>query len=682
MTNYKILEDEIMGLISQGCNHTYYYSNQRIKCVKVCQKINKIIGMYNKMSNHVVKGFLEMISKKSNSWYISDTCLDKNKDIFPILILVNTVYNFTSDDLIKLVPYRENDDLIKSISMDNSKEKFQQGLVLRAINSRLVHSCDEVDNKLLIDGLLDNFDDWDSDFLIYACKSRDSYFNQRIAGIIDKLDGEISKSHLHAASKHLPFTKATIRSIINRGVEPDSKCLEIACQFCDINSIQFLIETYRVPVGREHFQALVKAERYLLPVDWNYRYNRRYYYRGTPDESRFIGGGYDMDKMELLIKYGYVPDREDLEFSIKNRVEIPDVSRFGLKGDKDLLKLCHEHDFYPRYDFDCISDQMLDLQDLCTRRSKSKINSHLNTHKIVPDQKCMENACKFKNNSPTIDLLIKNGGKINTKCLINCASQFKANGTLMSILWEFDKSYKEEIKGYTDKIKELEDKIQSLKGSYLKEHTEANSKLNDSLCYSETTCSDGKSDTNLESAGTKQECISISNSSEDKGFDDIEDIKDIEDDELDEMISTLDDKGEYDKRGKKGKKGGKRARYATGKKAKRNKVKVIDDEEDQQNEPVSNTVYKNLIKNIPVQKRKKAPVPDKYASYFGVNKKTKLSYLDLKKDIIATITKNDWFDQNDKMLVNIPADLQNILKLDSNKIDFKDIDNFVTLFYN
>ena len=46
---------------------------------------------------------------------------------------------------------------------------------------------------------------------------------------------------------------------------------------------------------------------------------------------------YTPEKMEILIKYGYKIDYDDLVFSIKNKKEIPMIDRFNINLDQKLL---------------------------------------------------------------------------------------------------------------------------------------------------------------------------------------------------------------------------------------------------------------------------------------------------------------------------------------------------------
>lgn len=126
---------------------------------------------------------------------------------------------------------------------------------------------------------------------------------------------------------------------------------------------------------------------------------------------------YTTEKMMILFDRGFVPDCDDIKFSVKNKKEIPMIETFGVTLDNEFLKLCQENTFYPKYGFKCISPEMLELQSLCASKNLPKIRAFLKKNNIVPDSICMESASKLKSNHATVILLINSGGVVNEKCL-------------------------------------------------------------------------------------------------------------------------------------------------------------------------------------------------------------------------------------------------------------------------
>ena len=381
-----------------------------------------------------------------------------------------------------------------------------------------------------------------------------------------------------------------------------------------------------------------------------------------------------MDKMEILIHYGYKPDYKDLYFGAQYKAEIPNISRFNIKLDQKLLDKCWDYDFYPKYNFKLVSNEMLQLQQMCDSRAKVKIRNYIKKHDLKPDRKCMENACKYKNNKEVLDVLVSKGGKYTIKCIENCASQFKANNTLMTIIREFKKHHEENIKRI-EKMEELEEKVRVLEDR-LQKVSQQNEKNAKKALDAEAEI-EAKSESKSKKASPKKQKTKkklteeeVLNNLKSELMDDL--------DESDEELITV-------TKSKK-KKGGKKKK---GTKSKTEEILDFDDDELEELMGKEEDTGPNIVDfskydlQKPTSLRKKEELPKAYRLYFKKKKTDKMSFISLKKELVGKITKNKWYSDDDQKLIDLPKQLKKRLKLDENAyVNFSDMDNLICLFYS
>jgi hypothetical protein len=552
-------------------------------------------------------------------------------------------------------------------------DKFSQAFIENAIASRFEHSCSTNDDSELITILFDNMD-LNEKNLAEMFKCRNNSMNARLAQFIDKYDGTLTKNMMYNSCKSLPYTKDVIKILLAQGLEIDDHAFDIVCEYCDRESIKFIFDETRIKPKRRHFQKLAMSKKYVDNKTYELRKNS-YSYRRT-GVSRYEDGGYNMNKMELLIGYGYKPDYEDLFFGAKYKAEIPNIGRFDIKLDQALLDRCWDYDFYPKYDFNMVSAKMMELQQICNSRATAKLKNFLkNNSDIVPDRKCMENACRFKNNQPVIDQLIKRGGKFTVKCIENCANEFKCNGMLLNIIGTFKKEYNQDINDYKHRIKELENTIKMYKEGQLQANdcdvVEDPIDVVDSVDPADPV--DQVDSENEMMANLKSELL-----------DNI--------DESDEELITVEPKKKVSK-----KTGGKKkAKKATkgDDEDKTKKKEVIDFDDDDLDEVLGESEGENECEikcwdfygcdlSKPENLRRKDEIPKSYRIHFKKKKGTKMSFLAIKKELIGNITKNGWFLKDNQQYISLPSNLEGRLGLEEDTyISFNDIDKLVRLFYN
>lgn len=430
------METEIKQILTNNvCSH--HYTRYRIPAENVCDNIGeKILNILRKGKNideNVFNLYIDYITKNTYPYsnaYQDYKCICKNKDMIKkYLMEMFTYITPTNNQIAKIIEYNYFDDCFKEL--DNSKVIFNNSIIDVIIKERLKKNCN---SKILIDILL-KFMPITYNNLSKLVNIKNDYLLFMLSGIIDKVSIKFDNNDiLHEACSSLPQSIQVISALISRGLVLDSKCLEIVCEKCSIKAIKYVLENGRINITKNHFQKLI---------------NTTSYYEGN----------YTQEKMELLINYGYKLDYDDIIYSIKRQKEIPNVDRFNIKLDQKVLELCWEHDFYPNYKFDCISEEMIQLEKLCLTRQLTKIKKHIENFNLVPDRKCMENACNSRTNGKIVDYLISKGGKINIKCILKSAYILAHSAFLIDIIKSFEKNNNEYIAKLENHIVKLGGKL-------------------------------------------------------------------------------------------------------------------------------------------------------------------------------------------------------------------------------
>jgi hypothetical protein len=254
--------------------------------------------------------------------------------------------------------------------------------------------------------------------LLILCKN-ETMLNH-IANIIDKSDDTYDGDFIFNTLIVLPYSKQIIFSLITKGLKLTDKHFCFVLENCSADSVEFIINLMNPIITKHHFKQLVSSntQKYIMKGrdeviiynDKTCRLNNNYDLYSYKYESN-----YSKETMSILLNHGFVPDKNDILLSIKHKIEIPMIEKF-IDLDITFLGLCQENNFYPNYDFNCITSEMLELRKLCISKNLPKVRKFLKKHKIIPDNVCMEYASKIKGNDKTLALLVNEGGIITPKC--------------------------------------------------------------------------------------------------------------------------------------------------------------------------------------------------------------------------------------------------------------------------
>ncbi len=319
-----------------------------------------------------------------------------------------------------------------------------------------------------------------SDNLLILCNTRNFTLTQKLADIINKSEkAEIDKLFdnidiVKIACENLPYTANTIIALLTKNYQITNYNFEQVCRHCVFKDIKYILELSRMEITSNHFKAIIST----TDMDGDD-------YSGDFDSEgdNYIKTNTDTfenrtTKMELLFHNGFIPNKDDVKNTIFNHIEIPNISRFDLVLDDELLNLCRANNFYPKYNFSGIAPEMLELQEACNNKNFVLVKKLMKTHNLVPDYNCMEIVSKFKENK-ILDFMIQNGGKVNLNCVKKRAECYANNKFILTMINAYEKENTKEITQYKNRILELENFIKKNINDDVKMYNVTNLNVND-----------------------------------------------------------------------------------------------------------------------------------------------------------------------------------------------------------
>jgi hypothetical protein len=296
--------------------------------------------------------------------------------------------------------------------------EYDQKMLISVMGSSTDASGDEYDSDEDAEG--------DGDYTI-----SDSVYKM----IVDQRKVEVDSNFMKNVASEANQT--TLEYITARGGVLDTDVMNRACRSSvdRLKKVRFILEN-KVQPEQKHFDSLIAATN----ASYHYRRGKRvrnYYYnnrnKNTEDNTR--------DCIEELIKVGYDFTYEDLLQCLEESVIIRDIERFNFDFDDKYMVICAEIGCYP-YKVD-VKPTMAILEAECGKGGNlSMVKKTYAQIKQTPSAKCMENACKHKNNIATIRFLQEKGGTFTVKCLENIADAV-GNRTLELVVENFAKQVKE-----------------------------------------------------------------------------------------------------------------------------------------------------------------------------------------------------------------------------------------------
>lgn len=544
-----------------------YIENPK-KCHLLGNALKKLWDNGGELDNNLYDTIIKKIENSKDYYsYGSSKCIDANRDIPLYLKKFFSKGDLPSDNILrKIVGMGKDYGFIMSIMKNKNFTHFS------------VENIDYIyktfDRNVFM-GLLDKGIELNDESLSLLLIKEN--IQDMLLPYLKRYVGEVKMEHLYKSCQILPNSKEVVLYLIGEGLNFDDQCINIVCQYGNKEAIEFIFSHTKAVPTEEHFNTFIAKNNRLAS------YQKK-------------------EALGVFIKWGYMITQKDLEITILQKIEIPGLDRFDLKLGAEVLELCSRVNFYPNnYKFE--SGNMVKLHALCRHRDKTRITKFITQHNLKPDTLCLRGASDFKQNVPTVRMLIEKGAKADLQCVKNSAKWLTTNGTLELVLESYEANIKEQIENYEKQIKSMATKVEELE----KELDETKK-------------------------GIANQKDAINQKTE---------IKDKKDD-----------------------------------------IELIDEEsEEEEDEVIIVGFPKDIMKRKPKNIRKKDEPPKLFSKYFSIKGTNKMSFLDLKKELLFRIKKNKWVNEKNGQLIEFPKDFKKTFKLDEGYVHFSDLDKLVCTFY-
>jgi len=633
--------EQMMRMMEKQCYHSnhYYYGGQRGDnnvCGQLCDLISVCYSEGIAINAMTFNKFCRYISGNTMSYGSDNTCIAKNKArLSGILALLFGSFVPDIKMLGYLMQFTDYDDVHKFITDNPNFKYLTHEYIEKFVDVRLKNAPDKaVDNDQIARAVLESIDtdNIDKKTIDTLLLSKNQLICDKLKIIIDSYSNAkcpLDSKTLDIACHSLPFTKTCINSIVQHKVQFESKHLVTVCMYGNLEAIEFILQQSRLTVTGVHFKAIIDSTMAVAP-------DKRYgpVTRVVQETAR---NAYSDEKFELLVRYGYVPCKDDIIYSIRKKITIRNVDRFGIDFNEQILKACHEVNFYPPYKFTCVNIDLLRLQQLCRVKNVKNVRDFLGSHNIVPDEECVRKAAQIRNNDAVYKTLKKFGGTVTYECLKS------ADANCTSFMMDMIRDYGIVNDLNVKKIADLESKVKALESQVLR--------MNIDECAIFEDGDDLYAFVDLDSkpkSGSKFKFNSNCDNSDNS--DNSDSIGDDPDTEIVVKGNRI--------------------------------IKIIENKTIKHNNPNIDTLSPERILSIQKQGRVQLDIPVKFSQAFGIDKKKKMSYIDMKQYILDKVRKDKWMDKTNPTVINIPAKIAIVLELKGDHtINFADIDRFVCMFY-
>lgn len=430
------------------CNHVHinkYYTGDFI-CDTIVDLMTNMIDNNMIISESNIEEFYAVISYRSHN--SAPCCIQY--DTIKLIEFTNKLFTYqlpSLNTLTFLFPYSIFDSCIMCIKENKNFSTCSNKYIDFIIENKLSEKYNSKD-ILLCEFVMENIIPSPTN-LLQLLKCSNNFVMENLITLIENFDGDLSElNFMEIACEGLPYTKDTIIALLHKNCQVSEDNFKAVCKKGDIESMKFILEISRITITSEHFKILLNMMR---------KKNAYGYKKSRYDDSDSDSYDYEhnMMKIELFFQHGFVPTRDDIKLSIMNSIEINNIDRFEIDMDREMLELCRQYGFYPKYNFSCISAEMLQLQKACKIKDISVIKKLIKEHNLVPDSVCMENVSYYKENN-ILEYLVSCGGKVTLRCINKRLSNYRHSAYVTTLIDHFEEENTRIIKEYEDRITELE----------------------------------------------------------------------------------------------------------------------------------------------------------------------------------------------------------------------------------
>lgn len=425
------------------CNHRYvYYRNDGSVplCEKSCNIIINIINSGIHFKKYYNIQLTELINKLITKIFSSMYNTRYKKKYTPIdnracCIIMKQPILINAIKLI-LETYKLNVSSINHILSNNNTKNLIINMNNEFIDSLSTINLDDLDeydldeNTLIfiinniriteksISGCIENFPNYINIFL-----ERDNTID--IKPYLGLLFKTTSKYSIDVVKKYREY------------IEINITCLEYACEYCNFNLIEYLLDM-KVEPNNKCFNNIFSTD-----LD-----------RNIDVEKKCLG---------LLLASGYIPTRENVIHCLKNGILIENIENYGIEIDNKISNLYIKYNLIPTT-FKIKPDINI-LEEICKTGLLKDIRTTVQKYNFIPNEQCMINACCLGSSAMNTRInYLKSVGGVFTYNVLCAYLRGKYTHYSPQAIAHFDPEYK--------KMKRIIERYEKLYGELEKEETE------------------------------------------------------------------------------------------------------------------------------------------------------------------------------------------------------------------
>ena len=475
--------------------YSWYYSNYR-ELGRLVKKFYKNDSA-NKLSDTTVSSIIKVILNKAT--YYGDSYNKYYDDLFESLKLMFSHYTPADAQLISIlekgVGALSTQNNSSASLFKNNKDIYDAFKVLHdrkvsLVNEKLFKTA-LVSNKYVID-LISQYQKPSEDLLNIATKNG-------CAGLTASLIYQKIPLKVHHLQNAVDADSGeTLKILIDMGGKCTQKLFDSCCQSSkDPEIFSQILRDKSIVISRSNFNDIVRR----CTREESSRNRYRYY---TNRSVTKIPAKIVANIIDVFINHNYKITKDDVICALDNNAYINNIETH-IKLDTSIWEACSRNNYYP-YNLSSITPSLSILRTECKRQSAVKSIEQVIKAGTLPDNKCLENACTFKTNTPVVRMLLtKHKMKPTKQSLVNIANSI-GNSTLSLLVNALpdkilypetnESNTSEATKKATSKKKPTTKKSQNSKND---NNNEKNKESNDDCSnYDENDFSDDDSDDDIE----------------------------------------------------------------------------------------------------------------------------------------------------------------------------------------
>lgn len=449
--NKNLIEDTLELIINRlvtppHSEHKFYNNIQSIYALHVRQPEN-----VNIVTNELFQALLSSLYLTFKSFHYNSYIYDEKSFIQIIKTIVSSSDIILTDDNINTLFCYPFPGLILEQYLQ-LKNVFSENITLKFLKSSFdVDSYTKYEFKIFIQRIIKEY----PDSLTYTEKTLDSAMIHKSSNLIEKFVQKniaISKKNFEHICEfgNVKLIKLCIKS---QDCKLTTSCLEKACGSKNIKVIEFILGNKVTPTANCFTN--------IFPDNPN----------NKSRESKQIN-----QCINLLKEYGYKITYDDVILATKNIIALDNFDTLDIKLDKKYMIVCTENGFYP-YIQNNIKPDIRCLEIECSKGGNLTNIRKLVASGINLNMKCLENACRIKSNSATVNFIRTTANLFpNIQCVYNIVVSGSSPGTIEKILVPYiqnekpEKEFKKIIGEYCA-YNEIEDELKEEIGQNTKECT-------------------------------------------------------------------------------------------------------------------------------------------------------------------------------------------------------------------